>query len=47
MRVLGAEASVVAVEMDDGGSLGDVCGRGGEQLRIGLTNLSQCSPSRS
>lgn len=44
-RVLGVEASVVAVEMDDDGSLGAVCERGGEQLRIGLTNLPLPSPS--
>lgn len=38
-RVLGVEASVVAVEMDDDGGLEAVCERGGERQRIGLTNL--------
>jgi hypothetical protein len=46
-RVLGVEASVVAVEMDDDGSLEAVCERGGEQQRIGLTNLPLPSPSPS
>lgn len=46
-RVLGVEASVVAVEMDDDGSLEAVCERGGERQRIGLTNLRLPSPPPS
>jgi hypothetical protein len=46
-RLLGVEAAVVAVEIDDDGSLGAVCERGGEQLRIGLTNLPLPSTSPS
>src|SRR5215471_21289296 len=46
-RVLGVEASVVAVEMDDDGSLEAVCERGGERQRIGLTNLPLPSPPSS
>lgn len=38
-RVLGVEASVVAVEMDDDGRLKAVCERGGERQCIGLTDL--------
>src|SRR5215831_8682956 len=46
-RVLGVEASVVAVEMDDDGGLEAVCERGGERQRIGLTNLPLPSPPPS
>lgn len=46
-RVLGVEVSVVAVEMDDDGSLDAVCERGGERQRIGLTNLPLPSPPPS
>jgi hypothetical protein len=46
-RVLGVEVSVVAVEMDDDGSLEAVCVRGGEPQRIGLTNLPLPSPPPS
>lgn len=46
-RVLGVEASVVAVEMDDDGSLEAVCERGGERQRIGLKNLPLPSPPPS
>jgi hypothetical protein len=38
-RVLGIEVSVVAVEMDDDGSLKAVCEHGGQRQRIGLTDL--------
>lgn len=38
-RVLGVEASVVAVEMDDDGGLKAVCERGDERQCIGLTDL--------
>ena len=43
-RILGVEASVVAVEMDDDGHLDAVCERAGERQRIGLTNLPLPSP---
>lgn len=46
-RVLGVEASLVAVEMDDDGGLEAVCERGGERQRIGLTNLPLPSPPPS
>lgn len=46
-RVLGVEASVVAVEMDDDGGLEAVCERGSERQRIGLTNLPLPSPPPS
>lgn len=46
-RVLGVEASVVAVEMDNDGSLDAVCERSGERQRIGLTNLPLPSPPPS
>ena len=46
-RVLGVEASVVAVEMGDDGGLEAVCERGGERQRIGLTNLPLPSPPPS
>ena len=46
-RVLGVEASVVAVEMDNDGSLEAVCERGGEKQRIGLSNLPLPSPPPS
>jgi hypothetical protein len=37
--ILGVEVSVVAVKMDDDGGLKAVCEHGGEQQRIGLTDL--------
>jgi hypothetical protein len=43
-RVLGVEVSVVAVEMDDDGSLKAVCERGDERQCIGLTDLPLPSP---
>ena len=46
-RILGVEASVVAVEMDDDGRLEAVCERDGERQRIGLTNLPLPSPPPS
>jgi hypothetical protein len=46
-RVLGVEALVVAVEMDDVGSLKAVCERGGERQCIGLTDLPLPSPPPS
>jgi hypothetical protein len=45
--ILGVEASVVAVEMDDDGRLDAVCERDGERQRIGLTNLPLPSPPPS
>lgn len=44
IRVLGVEASVVAVEMDDDGGLKAVCERGGERQCIGLIDLPMPSP---
>src|SRR5258708_30465809 len=38
-RVLGIEVSVVAVEMDNDGSLKAVCRHGRQRQRIGLTDL--------
>ncbi len=38
-QVLGVEASVVAVEMDNDGSLKAVCEHGGNRQRISLTDL--------
>lgn len=46
-HVFSVGVSVVAVESDDDGSLGAGCERGGEQLRIGLTNLPLPSSSPS
>ena len=46
-RVLGVEASVVAIEMDDDGSLEAVCERSGKRQRIGLANLPLPSPPPS
>jgi hypothetical protein len=38
-RVLGIEVSVVAIEMDNDGSLKAVCAHGRQRQRIGLTDL--------
>jgi hypothetical protein len=46
-RILGVEVSVVAVEMDDDGSLKAVCQHGRERQRIGLTDLPLPSPQPS
>lgn len=46
-RVLGVEVSVVAVEMDDDGSLEAMCERGGERQRIALAKLPLPSPPPS
>jgi hypothetical protein len=46
-QVLGVEVSVVAVEMDNDGSLKAVCERGGNRQRIGLTDLPLPSSSPS
>ena len=43
-RVLGVEASVAAVEIDDYGRIKAVCERGGEQQRIDLVDLPLPSP---
>jgi len=45
--ILGVEASVVAIEMDDDGRLDAVCERDGERQRISLTNLPLPSPPPS
>lgn len=46
-RVLGIAVTVVAVEMDQDGSLKAVCEHGGERQRIGLTDLPLPSPPPS
>jgi len=46
-RILGAEASVAAVEMDDAGRIKAVCERSGEQQRIDLIDLPLPSPPPS
>ena len=45
--ILGVEASVVAVDMDDGGGLVAVCERGGRRQCIGLADLPLPSPPPS
>ena len=46
-RILGIEASVAAVEMDDYGRIRAVCERNGEQQRIDLIDLPLPSPPPS
>ena len=46
-RILGVEASVAAVEMDDDGRIKAVCERSGEQQRIDLIDLPLPSPPPS
>lgn len=46
-RVLGVEASVVAIVMDDDGGLDAVCEREGERQRIDLGKLPLPSPPPS
>jgi hypothetical protein len=46
-RILGVEASVTAVEMDDDGRIKAVCERSGEQQRIDLIDLPLPSPQPS
>jgi hypothetical protein len=46
-RILGAEASVAAVEMDDDGRIKAVCERSGERQRIDLIDLPLPSPPPS
>ncbi len=46
-RILGVEASVAAIEMDDGGRIKAVCERSGEQQRIDLIDLPLPSPPPS
>jgi hypothetical protein len=46
-QILGVEVSVVAVEMDDDGSLKAVCERGGNRQRVNLTDLPLPSSSPS
>jgi hypothetical protein len=46
-RILGAEASVAAVEMDDDGRIKAICERGGERQRIDLIDLPLPSPPPS
>jgi hypothetical protein len=43
-RILGVEASVTAVEMDDDGRIKAICERSGEQQRIDLIDLPLPSP---
>ncbi len=45
--ILGVEASVVAVDMDDDGGLFAVCEGGGRRQRIGLVDLPLPSPPPS
>jgi hypothetical protein len=46
-RILGIDASVTAVEMDDDGRIKAVCERSGEQQRIDLIDLPLPSPPPS
>ena len=46
-RILGVDASVAAVEMDDDGRIKAVCERSGEQQRIDLIDLPLPSPPPS
>jgi hypothetical protein len=46
-RILGVEASVTAVEIDDDGRIKAVCERSGEQQRIDLIDLPLPSPPPS
>jgi hypothetical protein len=46
-RILGVEASVIAIVMDDYGRLKAVCERGGEQQSIDLLDLPLPSPPPS
>lgn len=46
-RILGAEASVAAVEMDDDGRIKAICERSGERQRIDLIDLPLPSPPPS
>jgi Calcium binding len=43
-RILGVEASVAAVVLDDGGRIKAVCERSGEQQRVDLIDLPLPSP---
>jgi hypothetical protein len=45
--ILGVDASVAAIEMDDYGRIKAVCERNGEQLRIDLVDLPLPSPPPS
>jgi hypothetical protein len=46
-RILGVDASVAAIEMDNDGRIKAVCERSGEQQRIDLTDLPLPSPPPS